>query len=266
MEDRQTDRQEPKSDTRATHWRITSFDKDDMSRLDASSNYPLWVKEVYGGREIAPSTGSLHYQAHIACRAQTRWSSVKKWLPKSKIFVSTLPGESIAYCLKLDTSAEKKKIMENTNTYMTDQKAMEKLVSVCQSTCECVFNHRKELPQNQSELMQLRCCEDVNEDYWHRVRNILLLEPHLCGLYAKPDLYRLWKNTKSVWVSRARAKERSGGIVLPPATFTELSEPLVNEIIFSPENTNATVSPPPSLQYQEEEDGVWSQEGRTYQS
>jgi len=229
MTDRQTDKKEPKSDTRSTHWCVTAYDKEEWRRLDVSGDHPLWVKEVYGGLETCPDTGRVHYQAHVACRAQARWSTVKKWLPTAHIIVSNSPAESIAYCLKLDTAAAQKKIIENPNAYMTDRKAMEMLVETCKRTCECMFNYEKKLSANQSEVQQLRCCEDDKEDFWHRVRAILMTHPHLCGLYAKPDLYRLWKNTKSVWIAR----DRSRGIVLPPATPAA-------QIIFSPENTNAS--------------------------
>lgn len=185
---------------------------------------------MYGGLETCPTTGKVHYQAHVACRAQARWSTIKKWLPGARIVVSNAPAESIAYCLKLDTAAATKKITENPNAYMTDRKAMELLVETCGSLCECTFF--------QPGKGKSECHLDEKEDYWHRVRAILMTDPHLCGLFAKPDLYRLWKNTKSVWVARKRAEqERSKGIVLPLATQT-------SQIIFSLENTNASTAPP----------------------
>ena len=86
-----------RQDKRATHWMGTAFNSEEMNRLDVSGNYLLWIKVVYGGRETCPTTGKLHYQFHIHCRAQQRFSAIKKWLPTSNIRISNFPADSIAY-------------------------------------------------------------------------------------------------------------------------------------------------------------------------
>uniref|UniRef100_UPI004047EF96 hypothetical protein n=1 Tax=Polynucleobacter sp. TaxID=2029855 RepID=UPI004047EF96 len=216
--------QTPRQD-KYTHWAFTAFDPIEMGKVDASGNYPQFVKTIYGGREICKTSGREHWQGHVHCRAPQRFAAIKKWLPTAHIEPARDIHASIQYALKDDTSAGDKKAMVNPTPYVTDRVAMEKLVAVCGRSCECVYVGRDDIKEIRKDLL---CHLDEKEDYWHRVRAILMDEPDLCGMYAKPDLFRLWKNTKSVWIARKR-----GGIVLPPSRST-------NEIIISSENINAT--------------------------
>jgi len=220
--------QAPRQD-KYTHWAFTAFDAHEIELLDVSGNLPKFVKTVYGGPEICKATGRRHFQGHIHCRSPQRFAAIKKWLPLAHIEPARDPHASIQYALKKDTADGEKKSQVNPSPYLTDRMAMEKLVEKCNQFCECKFWETSE--------KQTLCIIDDKEDYWHRVRSILRTEPDLCGLYAKPDLYRLWKNTKSVWFERKRAS-----IVLP----SSLEFPQgTNEIIFSLDNTNGEVRTSP---------------------
>ena len=209
MADRQTDK--------ATNWAVTAYGEDILTIEDASG-FPAFVKKVFGGREVCPTTQREHFQGHIQCFTQQRMSAIKKWLPRAHLEVARNVQASIAYSLKADTSSGEKKETVNQKPFVTDRLAMEKLVATCGAKCECLW-----YPKGDEE----RCFTDEKEDYWHRVRAILLDEPDLCGLYAKPDLYRLWKNTKSVWIARKRALDsitQSSNIIISGNNINARSE------------------------------------------
>lgn len=214
MTDRQTDRQ--------SHWAITSFDEEEILRLDCSgTRHPTFVKKVYGGVEICKETGRRHFQGHVNT-IQTRFSALKKWLPKAHIEVARDAIASIKYAMKADT-AEGAKVAHTNTAYMTDRKLMELVADQCDMLCDCTGPHGL-------------YCVDEREDYWHRVRRILLTQPDMCGALAKPDIYRLWKHTKTVWFSLKRnAREAMHSKMRDSIT------PHFNEIILSPISTNGEV-------------------------
>jgi hypothetical protein len=194
--------------------------------LEDDSRFPTFVKTVYGGRETCPTTGRVHFQGHVVCRSQQRFSAIKKWLPTAHIEPARNFNASIQYALKKDTASGDKTERQNATPYVTTRMAMEKLVVKCKALCECQFF----MPGKG----KTECHLDEKEDFWHRVRAILMDEPDLAGLYARPDIYRLWSNTKSVWIARGKTSY---------SITASLSSPPVNEIIFSLENTNASTAP-----------------------
>jgi len=61
------------------------------------------------------------------------------------------------------------------------------------------------------------------DDFWGRVNRILLDKPFLCGLLAKPDIFRMWKHTREVWITLMTDPETNllmteEAIVLQPPT------------------------------------------------
>jgi len=225
MADRQTDK--------ATNWAVTAYGED-ILRLEDASGYPAYVKKVHGGREVCPTTNREHFQGHIQCAAQQRLSALKKWLPTAHLEVARNVQASIQYSLKSDTASGEKKTVTNPTPFVTNRMAMEKLVAKCSQLCACTYlNTPPQRPDG--SLWMVECHIDDKEDYWHRVRAILLDEPDLCGMYAKPDLYRLWCHTKSVWFKRKQL-EKSLDSITQGFIVSE-----TNEVIISPESiTNAT--------------------------
>jgi hypothetical protein len=97
----QTDRQTDK----ATHWKTAVFDKDDnWLKLEV---LPAFVKQVHRQKEVCPTTNNEHYQVHVECKYQVRFSSICGWIKATKWF-PVLGVEhirnSIAYCSKKDTA------------------------------------------------------------------------------------------------------------------------------------------------------------------
>lgn len=212
------------SDLKATHWLVTGFN-DEISML-VDGPYPFWVDKVYGGPEICPTTGTRHFQGHISCHGTQRGTTIKRWLPTSHFEPARHFKASITYAMKAETSdpSGAKVVKHNDKEYKTTELALIDLATVCDSMCECRVDP--------TMLSGDFCWEHMKHDYWHRVRKILPERPYLAGLYAKPDLYRLWENTRSVWFRLAR-----DGYSITPSSTQSVTEGVRqdsanNEIIF----------------------------------
>lgn len=200
--------------------------------LETPEQWPAFVKKVYGGREICPTSGKEHFQGHVQCHTQQRMSALKKWLPTAHLGIVHHLKAHLEYVMKPETASGEKRVVDNPRPFVTDRMALEKLADVCPQFCDCKTYPDKQL------------CFDDKEDFWHRVREILIAEPDLCGLYGKPDLYRLWNNTKSVWFHRKKTRDS----ITPSPDGWELglgvADPQVqvsdggNEIIISGNNIN----------------------------
>ena len=194
MTDRQTDR--------STNWAVTAFGND-ITLLEDAKSYPSYVKKVFGGREVCPDSGREHFQGHIQLHTQQRLSAIKKWLPTAHLEIARNHKASIAYSMKSDTASGSKNEVINPRPFIDNQTALMMLARI--------------------KLKESDLDEQSDSDYWFwpRVRKILMTEPHLCGLFSKPDIYRLWKHTSSVWEHHVREE---GTIVLQsPTIITPLS-------------------------------------------
>lgn len=105
--DRQTD-----TTIRSSQWSVTAFNKD-IDILEDKANYPSWVKCVLGGREICPTTGTLHFQASVHLNKQVRMSQLKKWLPTAKLLPARKPQALDKYAMKKETADGEKSIRVN---------------------------------------------------------------------------------------------------------------------------------------------------------
>lgn len=106
--DRQTDK--------AMWWSVTAFG-DEIILLEDKSNYPDFVKEIFGGREICPDTDREHFQGAINCNRQVRMSALKKWLPTSHLEPARNVQALKQYAMKLDTAVDNKHVRVNEIKY-----------------------------------------------------------------------------------------------------------------------------------------------------
>lgn len=194
----QTDRQTDKS----TNWAVTAFGND-ITLLEDATTYPSYVKKVFGGRETCPDSGRLHFQGHLQLHTQQRLSAIKKWLPTAHLEIARNFKASIAYSMKSDTASGSKNEVENPRPFIDNQTALMMLARIDLSGTE----------QSETDML--------DHGFWPRVRIILMVQPHLCGLFGKPDIYRMWKHTWAVWEHHV---SEEGTIVLQsPTIFSPLS-------------------------------------------
>jgi len=173
MTDRQTDKSQ--------NWAVTAFNND-MLLLEDAKLWPSYVKKVYGGRETCPDTGREHFQGHIQLATQQRMSALKKWLPTAHLEIARNFKASVAYAMKAETSSGEKNEVINPKPFIDNETALMMLARV-------------EVPDDIEW--------QTDKSFWFRVRHILRQDTHLCGLFAKPDIYRLWKHTWEVWIEKS---------------------------------------------------------------
>lgn len=108
----QTDRL---TDKPATHWKSAIYDEKDPSK----DGYPFkdqWLALdsppmgfiVYRKKEICPDTGRPHFQVHVDCGRQVRWTALKNWIKYTKwmpVFGKDHIRNSINYISKEATTA-----------------------------------------------------------------------------------------------------------------------------------------------------------------
>jgi len=100
----QTDRQ---TDKPATHWKSAIFDVDDnWAKLDA---LPACVKTLYRQKEICPTTQKPHFQVHVVCHRQVRFTQLTPWIKATKwipVWGKDHIDNSINYTQKKETAIE----------------------------------------------------------------------------------------------------------------------------------------------------------------
>lgn len=101
-------------DVKATLWSVTAFNSE-IELLEAKE-FPDYVKKVYGGREVCPETGTLHFQGMIKCLHQVRLSKLKKWLPTAHLEIARDGDALEKYVMKSETAVGPKRIVENDNS------------------------------------------------------------------------------------------------------------------------------------------------------
>lgn len=173
MTDRQTDK--------STNWAVTAFGND-IALLEDVKSYPSYVKKVYGGRELCPESGREHFQGHLQLSTQQRLSAIKKWLPTAHLEIARNFKASVAYAMKADTASGEKNEVINPKPFIDNETALMMLARV-------------EVPDDIEW--------QTDKSFWFRVKAILRQDTHLCGLFAKPDIYRLWKHTWEVWIEKS---------------------------------------------------------------
>lgn len=205
----QTARQTDKS----TWWSITSFDEGEICYLIAGT-FPEWVHKVHGGVEKCPDTGREHFQGALQCRSQQRFSAVKRMLPKSHLEPARHSEALRRYAMKADTAVGEKREITNATPYYTAE-MLQLLLAITP-------------PES-------GCDGGLKEQFWSKVRVILYTKPYLVGALAKPDTWRIYENTWTVWVTHMTDAETGvmlgeEAIVLqPPVTnvveMNEVEEP-----------------------------------------
>nr|WAE43263.1 MAG: replication associated protein [Cressdnaviricota sp.] len=180
--DRQTDR--------STMWTVTAYndEKDMLERCRKGEELmPIWVKQLSGGLEKCPKTGNEHFQGDIRLTNQQRRSAIKKWLPTAHLEVTQNKHAHMNYVMKDATAIGEKSQHKNEREFLDNEGILRLLAR----------QHIEPFETPEGQTFSLKAKEEY--DFWERVKKILPDKPYLIGLLAKPDIYRAWKYTKSVW-------------------------------------------------------------------
>jgi len=182
---------------KATWWSVTAYDEGEQKFI-ADGTYPGFIEAIHGGLEKCPTTSRIHFQGAVQCKNQQRFSALKKVFPKSHLEPAISKEALRKYCMKAETAVGTKAVIANKQPYYTS----EMLLRLLAITTPML---------------------DSTDDFWGRVNRIIMSKPYLCGLLAKPDIFRMWKHTRESWVTLMTDPETNllmteEAIVLQPPT------------------------------------------------
>lgn len=192
----ETDRQTDK----ASAWSVTAFNTE-IEVLEDVSTYPDFVKEVLGGREMCPQTGTMHFQGAVILHSQQRLSALKKWLPTAHWEPARQRDALKRYAMKLDTAVGEKTVRENAIPYMDIEQKMRMLA-------EAYFAFT---PADVDKEMEYKERDPKDGEFWFLLTHKVLpkYSGKIINSFAYPEVRILWRNTKAFWISE------------PPLSITE---------------------------------------------
>jgi Putative viral replication protein. len=203
-------------------WSVTAFG-DEIELCEGT--LPEFVKEVYGGRETCPETGTLHFQGAIRCFEQVRMSKFKSWLKKAHLEPARSAEALKKYAMKTETAAGDKVVRVNSVPHY-----------LAHEMC----------------LLLAQTSSQTDIGFWPRVNILLVKSPELAGQLMNPSLRNFYEKTEGVWLEKA-------AIVLQQPTDTcvcgkdecpicegESPEVLSNVVVYNDAPTpRSPLSPPP---------------------
>jgi len=193
----QPDRQTKSYDGKFTRWSLGAVYENQYKHLDKyQDKLPDIVKRWGWQDEICPKTGRKHRQGFLLCFAQQRRTALNKVLPG--IHLEGIPfgakgpkgGDRwqglLDYCEKPESRDPNSVAVDETNTkeHVTMEQALTMLAEYSWSLKVFDTNKKK-----------------ANE-YWSAVSQILETKPNLVGVYASPQMEKVWVNTRMVWINK----------------------------------------------------------------
>lgn len=187
----QTDRQTDK----ATWWSVTAFAEDEIREL-SGTEFPRFVKKVFGGMEKCPTSGRLHFQGAIQCHSQQRFSALKKWLKTSHLEVARNEDAIRQYAMKEDTAVGPKREAMNTTPYAAMHDLLTQVATRSLTCGDQVL-----------ALLDVKKCKSIDDEYREEfiyvTRLILQEQPSLVTAFMIPAVERAWIRYRGVWIARA---------------------------------------------------------------
>lgn len=174
-------------DRPATNWSVTAFD-DEIKLCEDTQSWPSFVKKVLGGREVAPTTGRLHFQGMINCARQVRMTQIKSWLPTAHLEPCRDKEALKKYVMKLETATGEKKEIENPHKYMRH-------VDVMMLIAKHYDWATHQLPWDNDQQFKRR-----SDRLWSQaVTKCVLENPDASGLFANPGNKKFFLTTAQAW-------------------------------------------------------------------
>lgn len=198
------------SPDKTTRWAFTAY-MDEWEMIHAAvdsvkqSNDSAFRMIKYQ-QEECPTTKKQHYQGAIQTHKQMRFSGIRKLLPGVHLEPAKNWVALLSYCEKSDTKVAGGSSANVESSYkpMKIHDLLTEFARIYLSILECPFCN--ELPEECScnkEETDRQTDKDI--EYWYLASIYLRQHPEMAGLIGQPMPQNLWKNTKQVWISRAKA-------------------------------------------------------------
>jgi len=179
---------------RSIYWSVTiNNPKPDDDENIATAKQRGWMVE--GQKEVGEN-GTPHYQLAVNCKAQQRFSALKKVFPRGHIEMARNPKALKQYVHKEETRVAE---LPNSDKYVTSNKRLWELV-VDELTTDCDNRHRIDfnthLPWNESRFDPLRAL-----DY---ACDVLIRKGYHCveTMAVNPQVRSAWKTFWSSIIAR----------------------------------------------------------------
>lgn len=166
---------------KSTWWSVTAFEEE-ISLCEGT--LPEFVRAIYGGKEICPSTGKEHFQGALQCYEQIRMAKIKSWLKKAHLEPARSAEALKKYAMKPETSSGEKVIRTN------------------------IFPHYS--AKDMCILLARQTDRQTTPNFWESANILLDNSPELAGQLMNPSLRGFYEKTYSTWRKHAEA------IVLQP--------------------------------------------------
>lgn len=173
--------------TKGSHWSITINNPAETDR-QALKDHPTFVKKVVCQDEVGDN-GTLHIQGYVQT-TQTRFSALKKWLPRAHIEIAKNPQALLQYVRKEETAVAGTQ-QEHKNEYLSMDKALLR-VARAKDLIQFEMNFEKYMENPKKE---------IKREFWACVCHVLADQPEAVGLFTNPQLERAWINTRDVWIN-----------------------------------------------------------------
>lgn len=190
---------------KSSWWSITAFneDKDRLVRcMDGQEVMPNWVKRIYGGLEMCPSTEKEHFQGAINT-SHVRFSQLKGWLSGTHIEMRKgTKKQLIAYVMKEETAVGVKTVKSNPKYLSMDEALMKMsdyLVNKYDPSC---YDDYIGMSINGLGIT-------INEDNGYDHLSCRVMKEcglSLVSLYSQPQMERAWKKYYRLFISESQKK------------------------------------------------------------
>lgn len=188
-------RVEMDSTVRSTRWSFTAYEP----QYGLLENMPDLVAEWGWQDEVCPQTDRRHRQGYIRTHTQQRFSALKRVLPGIHIEIARNWQALLEYCKKDETrDASGNQVHQvNPREYLTLDRALMRIANV--------WNDVRYARNCQADYLAFwkKTVEDVLKEEFNAAICVLVAEnPGDVSYYVRPDVWRAWSITHSVWLRR----------------------------------------------------------------
>lgn len=199
---------QPMADNKYTRYQFTAFE----GQYDIIDNADKdFFKLIKWQDEIAPDTGRKHRQGCLATHRPVRPSAVRNKLPGVHIEPARNWAALLLYCAKEESRDVSGSSM--TIEYKAPPKLGELLLRMGEMAWDNHLSREALIEMGNPPTRHHWSVLDKNEikeEYWDIVNEIIYTEPNLIGILAQPLPQNAWLHTRQTWIKKAEeALERA---------------------------------------------------------
>lgn len=203
------------ADNKNTRFCFTAFEGQ-YHLIDQAQTDVEFVKMLLYQEEITPTTGRKHRQGVLQTQHPVRKSRIQSYLPGVHIEVARDWNASVNYCRKQETRDASGASIHVINPYVERKKVSDFLDDIAdivwgnwemEQLCPASERDYHNPPDHPTRSSS----EAVKEEYWEAVRCIVAGNPEAIGILAQPLPQNAWKNTRQVWLDRAKQRVAEQG-------------------------------------------------------